>query len=128
MANSGNNTNSLYNKFSRYIAGGVAETNGSNIEWWERTVFPRDSSDIPYVVENVYEGRLELIATVFYDEPRWWWVIAQYNNILDPFSEVTAGRILMIPTKTRVTALLGVEQGGVASSKQPVNTISPIVI
>lgn len=123
-----NNTNSLYNKFSRYVAGGQTETDGKNIEWWERTIFPQDSSDIVYAVENIYTGRLDLIASVFYNEPRWWWIIAQYNNILDPFSEILPGRLLRIPTKNRVTDMLGTSQGGIDSTKQPVNSISPIVL
>ena len=121
-------TNSLFNKYSRYVAGGVTETANGFIEWWERSNFEQDESDIIYTVENFYEGRLDLISAVFYNEPRWWWVIAQYNNILDPFSEIVAGRILLIPAKSRLPLMLSNKQGGVASQKQPINTISPIVV
>jgi hypothetical protein len=122
------NTNSLYNKYSRYVAGGVTEHANGFIEWWERSEFQQSSSDIVYAIENIYEGRLDLIASVFYNEPRWWWIIAQYNNILDPFSEIVAGRILLIPTAERLAFMISKRQGGVASEKQPVNTISPVII
>jgi hypothetical protein len=69
-----------------------------------------------------------MISSVFYNEPRWWWVIAQYNNILDPVAECTAGRILLIPAKERLALMLSTRQGGNASTKQPINTISPVVI
>ena len=120
--------NSLYNKYSRYVGGGVAETANGFIEWWERSEFEQDPSDIVYTVENFYEGRLDLISSVFYNEPRWWWLIAQYNNILNPFSEVVAGRVLLIPSKSRLPLMISNRQGGVPSTKQPVNTISPIII
>jgi hypothetical protein len=123
-----NNQDSLYNKYSRYVAGGTTETANSKIEWWERLTFEKDESDSVYVVENFYEGRLDLIASVFYNEPRYWWVIAQYNNILDPFSEVKAGRMLLIPSKDRLPLMLLSRKGGTDSTKQPVSTISPIII
>ena len=122
------NSNSLYNKFSRYVAGGTAETANSKIEWWERNQLSSSNSDIVYTVENFYEGRLDLIASVFYNEPRYWWVIAQYNNVLNPFTEIIAGRILLIPSKDRLSLMLSSKPGGIDSTREPVNTISPIVI
>ena len=103
---SNNNTNSLQNKYSRYVGGGTTETANGYIEWWEKFNFPRDPSDIVYVVENIYENRLDLIASVFYREPRYAWFLAQYNNILDPFSEVKGGRILLIPTADSLSLML----------------------
>lgn len=122
------NANSLYNKFSRYVGGGTSEQANGKIEWWERNEFPTSNTDIVYVVENFYEGRLDLISAVFYNEPRWWWIIAQYNNILDPFGEIIAGRTLLIPSKDRIQLMISKKQGGINSTKQPVNTISPVVI
>lgn len=119
--------NSLYNKYSRYVGGGVAETAGDFIEWWERSAFETDETDIVYPVENFYEGRLDLISVAFYNEPRWWWFIAQYNNILNPAEEVVAGRILLIPTKSRMSLLINSKQGGVQSTREPINTISQII-
>jgi hypothetical protein len=121
------NANSLYNKYSRYVGGGTTEQSSGFIEWWERTIFTQDASDITYIIEDFYAGRLDLIASVFYNEPRWWWVIAQYNNILDPISEITPGRIIYIPTVDRMTLMISTAQGGVPSTKQPTNTISPII-
>lgn len=123
-----NNQNSLYNKYSRYVGGGATEVANGKIEWWERGEFSRSDSDTVYTVENFYEGRIDMIAAVFYNEPRYWWVIAQYNNILDPFAEIVAGRVLLIPSKERLPLMLSTRQGGNASTKQSINTISPVVI
>lgn len=124
---SNNNTNSLYNKYSRYVAGGTTERANSRLEWWERSNFQRDPSDIVYTVENFYEGRLDYIAHVFYSEPRYWWVIAMYNNIIDPSSEVTPGRVLLIPSPDRLPLLLGSAKGGVESTREAVSVIAPII-
>lgn len=123
-----NNSNSLYNKYSRYIGGGVSESADNRIEWWERGNLEAADNDSIYVVENFYEGRLDQIASVFYNEPRWWWVIAQYNAILDPFAEITAGRILILPAKERVISMIATRKGGIESKKQPINTISPVIV
>jgi hypothetical protein len=126
MANQ--NTNSLMNKFSRYVGGGETEIENNRIEWWERSVLEPGGEDISYTVEDFYAGRLDLIASVFYNEPRWWWIIAQYNSILDPFAEIVPGRVLLIPTKDRISAVLSAKMGGIESKKQPINTISPVII
>lgn len=124
---SNNNTNSLFNKYSRYIAGGVTERANNRLEWWERFEFPRDPSDIVYTVENFYEGRLDYIAYVFYSEPRYWWVIGMYNNILDPAAEILPGRVLLIPSPDRLPLLLGTAKGGIDSTREAVNVIAPII-
>lgn len=124
---SNNNTDTLQNRYSRYVAGGTTEYANGFVEWWERFNFAKDSSDTVYVVENFYENRLDLIASVFYKESRYAWFLAQYNNILDPFSEVTAGRVLLIPTPERVGLMLGSRKGGYPSKRIPVSVIAPII-
>lgn len=122
------NTNSLYNKYSRYVGGGVSEQSNGFIEWWERSNFSFSDDDITYTVDNFFEHRLDLISEMFYQEPRLWWVIAQYNSILDPFGEIVAGRILRIPAKHRISTMLSSSEGGIKSKKQLINTISPVII
>jgi len=122
------NSNSLYNRFSRYVHGGVTETAGNRLEWHERLVIPPDETDISYIVENIYDRRPDMLASVFYNEPRYWLVIAQRNNILDPFSEMTAGTILNIPTKERLMTLLTGRTGGIDSTRATTPIIPPIVI
>jgi hypothetical protein len=124
---SDNNTNSLYNKYSRLVGGGVTEVSDGMLGWWERSIYAKDPSDQVYVVENYCAQRIDKISVVFYGEARWGWLIAQYNNILDPFTELTPGRYLLIPTKARLPLLIATQQGGVDSTAQPVATISPII-
>lgn len=119
--------NSTLVKNSRYTSGGTAEVNPKAIEYWERIVFPVNSDDNTYVVEKKFEGRLDLISALYLNEPRWWWVIAQYNNILDPYDEITEGTILFIPTLERVKSILGGKLGGVPSTREVPLSILPIV-
>lgn len=122
-------TNSTLVQDSRYVVGGQTEVNNTALEWWERTVFALDESDIIYTVQKSSEGRLDNIAKTFLNDSSYWWVIAQYNAILDPFTEITEGRILRIPTPARLQSMLGAGRlGGYASSREvPLSNITPIV-
>lgn len=121
--------NSVNLKKSRYVNGGTTEVTESALEWWERVFFQSDDSDLTYAVENAVAGRLDLIANAFYDEPRLWWIIAQYNNILDISEEIVPGRILQIPSKERVmTSFLNGQLGGVTSQREPLQIIKPVIL
>ena len=113
---------------SRYVSGGLTEVNKTALEWWERSNFAADGSDQIYVVEERYAGRLDLISALFLVDSKLWWVIAQYNAILDPHNEIFAGRKLRIPTKNRVQTMLTGRLGGATSQREvPLTNISPIV-
>ncbi len=102
MPNSTQSPSSLSYKYSRYVQGGTTETNSIGLGWWERRAIPKDPTDVIYYVENQYEKRIDLISANFYGDGRFWWVIAQFNDILDPHSEIYAGRMLVLPTKSRL--------------------------
>jgi hypothetical protein len=50
-----------------------------------------------YTVTQSTESRLDLISFIHYNTVDLWWLIAQYNDILDPFEEIVMGRVLLIP-------------------------------
>jgi hypothetical protein len=112
---------------SRYVSGGISEVNSRAIEWWERSVIPLAGDDTTYVVEKRFEGRLDLITAVYLGEPRYWWVVAQYNNILDPVEEIREGVIIRIPSSDRIKSLLTGKLGGVPSQREVPISILPIV-
>lgn len=119
--------NSLLLRRSRYVAGGTTETSKTAIEWWERTPLAQNEDDTLYVIQDIDEGRLDLLAALHYGESRLWWVIAQYNNILDPYNEVKVGLRIRIPKKERVEALFSSVLGGVPSQREVLPTVLPIV-
>jgi hypothetical protein len=120
---------SVFNKNSRYVAGGTTEVNQTALEWWERINLTTDPTDGAYVVEKKFEGRLDLITAVHLGEKfvANWWVIAMINNILDPYTEIYEGRILYIPTRERMAAILNGRLGGAPSSREIPTSILPIV-
>ena len=121
-------TNSTNIPKSRYVAGGATEVNQFRLEWWERITFKWDASDTKYVIDNKSQGRLDLIAQSFLGDSRLWWVLAQYNALLDPYNECTIGRVLRIPTQARVQTFLNGKLGGYASTREiPLSNIVPIV-
>lgn len=119
--------NSVNIRNSRYVSGGETEIGLNMIEHWERAVFPVNNDDITYVVEKKFVGRLDLITALYLIEPRYWWVIAQYNNILDAYDEIVEGRVLYIPTLDRVKTLLSGRTGGVPSTREVPLAILPVV-
>jgi hypothetical protein len=64
-----------------------------------------DQSDTVYIVQAGEEGRLDLIAAKLYQDPALWWLLAQANEIFDPFSptEMYAGMPLRVPQLQRIT-------------------------
>lgn len=110
----------LNTKNGRYVLGGVTEVSLSTLEWWNKNEMPRDSSDITYVMEKKYEGRPDLLGYVFYADSALWWIICQYNNILNPLEELVEGKILFIPTMERVRKdlLSKSKPGGIKSTRQ----------
>lgn len=111
--------NSTYNsKNGRYVLGGTTEVSAWAIEWWEKNTMTPDDSDFIYVMEKKYEGRPDILGYVFYGDSLLWWVICQYNSILDPVSELVEGKILLIPQLARITQnATTTSTGGVASTR-----------
>lgn len=65
----------------------------------------REMQPVPITVNDQYHkleshevGRLDILAHRYYKNPLLWWVIAQANNIYDPFVLLPAGTLLRIPS------------------------------
>ena len=46
---------------------------------------------------------LDDLALMFYNNPTLYWIIADFNRILDPFSPISAGSVIKIPTYSNIT-------------------------
>ena len=57
--------------------------------------FSRKESDI-YIISRKLE-RLDLLAERYYDDSRYWWVIARANNLGKGTLTIPAGRQIRIP-------------------------------
>lgn len=108
---------SAYNqKNGRYTRGGTVEVSAKFAEWWNKRDVPKDPSDVLYVMEAKYEGRPDLLAYTFYGDVGLWWIICQYNGILDPQTELVAGKQLLIPIQSKVDTYYKVEPSAVGGA------------
>lgn len=78
-------------------------------ETWIQKIVDESNEDIFIVVDESNKDRLDKLASEYYSDPRFWWVIALANNIIDPF-DISLGTRLRIPP---ITSLYN--QGGVLS-------------
>ena len=46
---------------------------------------------------------LDNLALYYYNNPTYYWIISDYNNILDPFEPLTVGEELLIPTFSEIS-------------------------
>jgi len=57
--------------------------------------FPKKNTDL-YIISRV-QDRLDLLSNEFYEDPRYWWVIASANNLGKGTLDVPDGIQLRIP-------------------------------
>lgn len=67
-------------------------------ETWNPPDIPRRDTDKFTIVEPGEASRLDLVSLRVYKISSLWWVIAYANNIIDPFTECTSGRVLRYPS------------------------------
>ena len=57
------------------------------------------TKDVMMVNHKVKEGdTLDSLALYYYNSPTYYWIIADFNRIQDPFSDLKVGSTLKIPT------------------------------
>lgn len=62
-----------------------------------------DTEDMKCVAHKVKEGdTLDSLALYYYNNPTYFWVIADFNRIQDPYEELQVGDILKIPTFSNI--------------------------
>ena len=88
----------LYKNNSRYKNIRTIQDDEGNIyhESWIQQTVDKSSNDEYYIVTEQSENRLDIIANIYYNTPRYWWVIALANYIIDPF-DIPIGTQLRIP-------------------------------
>ena len=64
----------------------------------EPTVLP-SNTDWRATVGQADENRIDRIAARHLGDSRYWWAIAQLNNMIDPLTEVVAGTVIKVPDR-----------------------------
>lgn len=63
---------------------------------------------VKYVAHKVVRGdTLDTLALYYYNNPTYFWIIADFNKIRDPYEPLELGRVLHIPTFSDVEFKLG---------------------
>ena len=57
-----------------------------------------------YIVQ--YADRWDTISYKIYDTPHLWWLVANYNGVIDPFTELVVGEKIKIIKPELVSSLL----------------------
>ena len=88
-------------RFDRYRDCSILKDN----ETGELLLSTRDIDDIPIRNTDIYHklksvevGRLDIVAYQYYKNPLLWWVIAQANDIYNPYTDTEVGMLLRVPT------------------------------
>jgi len=55
------------------------------------------------IITDKYAGRLDLLARDFLGSKEYAWIIAEVNNIIDPFADVYVGVALKIPAVSDIS-------------------------
>lgn len=99
---------------SRYVQGGLTEVYPDRIGWWDRYNFPTDVTDFEFTIPIKYHMRPDLLAFDLYGRSDYWYIVLQYNNIVDLTEEFVAGKQLILPSQHRVMMnMLNNKPGGV---------------
>lgn len=62
-----------------------------------------DNKQTAFVAHKVKEfDTLDTLALYYYNNPTYFWIIADYNRIQDPYEELEIGRVLKIPTFSNI--------------------------
>lgn len=93
-----------FRRLSRYTGGTLSENrNGNQFLVLRRPLKLQPSDgDIFITINKELERRPDLISTKAYGMPDLWWVIYEFNEIRDPYSQLNQGQILRIPELQRV--------------------------
>lgn len=104
-----NPTSNSLNRTSRYrtLTRLLNDEDEEYIETYETVDIRESSTDSFYIVEKGYENRLDLIAFKYYNNPLFYWIIAEASGISDPF-HIPLGTVLRIPEKSSLFGVGGV--------------------
>jgi len=87
---------------SRYVQGGTTDIYNNRLGWWERRALERQDDDLRLVVRQTEGKRPDLISYRIYGKAIYAWLVLEYNNIVDPETELVPGKELFLPTQKRL--------------------------
>lgn len=86
---------------SRITQGGNITTT-NNKQFWNRKVYENHYTDTVFTITPKYEFQPDLIAYDMYGDTSYEWLVLQFNNITDPWTQLKVGVIVRLPTLSRL--------------------------
>lgn len=96
-------TNSTDNRYSRHVQGGTTDIYNKRLGWWERRKILQQDDDFIITIREFEVGRPDLLSYRVYGKATYAWLVLQYNNIVDPITELVAGTTVRLPSRERLT-------------------------
>ena len=98
------NKSSVLKKNTRYVQGGDTEVFPKSLGWWEKRIdIPKNQpDDIPFPITLQYQYRPDTVAFLKYGRTDVDWIVLQYNDIVDINEQFIAGRVISLPSATRL--------------------------
>lgn len=91
-----------YNKISRYAVFPYYY-NSLDDKYMYGLTSHLKNEDTKYVNHKIKQNEtLDSIALYYYNNPTYYWIIADFNRIQDPFEKLEIGRVLRIPTFSNI--------------------------
>lgn len=83
---------------NRYTYSEILKTKDTKKQYLESIIYPKikPSNDDIYII-STQSDRLDLLATKYYGDPTYWWIIAVANNLNDASLFIQTGKQLRIP-------------------------------
>lgn len=97
-----------FKQSSRYASGSATKNRaGKDFLILRRPLnLAADDGDTFITVEQQHLGRPDLISSLAYGDPDYWWVIFEFNGIRDPLFDLRIGQILNVPQIERVLSAI----------------------
>ena len=77
-----------------------------SFDWLKFKDFISDKEVAVRIVRQDEVSNLPLISYRIYGSTHMWWIIAMASDVIDPFSEVTVGKELIVPALTDVESYI----------------------
>jgi hypothetical protein len=61
------------------------------------------ANDSQITITERFANRLDRVASEAIGDERYWWAVALANNIVDPLTECSVGRVLRVPNRRVLT-------------------------
>lgn len=91
--------------FSRYSKD-RAISDGENVYYeYDSKLDFKNLSYVNHTITSKDKNKLMIIAQAYYDNPLYWWIIAQANDLIDPFKTPEIGETIRVPIRDDVVTL-----------------------